>query len=294
MVELRQQAGGMCALGYGGDTLNTAIHMARLGCAVDYVTALGEDPFSRKLEADWSAEGVDCSRVLTDPVRGAGLYAITLDSSGERSFTYWRSDSAARRVFALPESEALVKSLKDTPALAFSLISLAILPDEGRETLISLARTIRDNGGLVAFDGNYRPLLWQDAATATHWRDRAIAVATIGLPTLDDEIAMTGDTTEDEVAWQWEALGCEETVVKLGQHGCRLPGGNRVAPRTRLEPIDTSGAGDAFNAGYLAARSGGANPAEAARKGNTLAGWAIMRPGAIPARDAEAPYRAAN
>ena len=129
MVELRQDADGTCRIGYGGDTLNTAIHMARHGCDVAYATALGEDTYSTQLHAAWSAEGLDCSTILTDPERGAGLYAITLDEAGERSFTYWRSDSAARKMFAQPDSAALAQTIRETGALAFSLISLAILPD---------------------------------------------------------------------------------------------------------------------------------------------------------------------
>jgi len=294
MVELRQAADGSCRVGHGGDTLNTAIHMARLGCEVAYATALGDDPFSRQLHTAWAEEGLDCSAILTDPSRGAGLYAITLDAAGERSFTYWRSDSAARQLFALPGSGEMAETVRRVGALAFSLISLAILPGQGREALVSLARSIREAGGLVAFDGNYRPGLWEDAETAAYWRDRAIAVSSIGLPTLEDEVAMTGQATPEEVAHHWESLGCGETVVKMGSLGCRLPGGEMVAPLTRLCPVDTSGAGDAFNAGYLAARLNGESPADAARKANALAAWTIMRPGAIPARDADAPYRIAN
>lgn len=177
MVELRNEADGTCRIGYGGDTLNTAIHMARHGCDLAYATALGEDTFSTQLHAAWSAEGLDCSAILTDPERGAGLYAITLDTAGERSFTYWRSDSAARQLFAMPGSSALAQAIRETGALAFSLISLAILPEKGREALVALARSVREADGLVAFDGNYRPRLWEDAATAARWRDRAIAAS---------------------------------------------------------------------------------------------------------------------
>ena len=290
MVELRTGADGGCRLGYGGDTLNTAIHMARLGCDVTYATALGIDPFSRRLLCEWAREGLDCSASLLDTARSVGLYAITLDEAGERSFTYWRSDSAARRMFALSGSAAIENVVRSSPAMAFSLISLAILPNDGRETLISLAGAVRDCGGMVAFDGNYRPALWEDAAAASYWRDRAIAASTIGLPTLDDEIALGGQATADQVAERWSSLGCGETVVKLGPLGCRLPDGERMAPPTLLHPVDTSGAGDAFNAGYLAARLAGEEMHEAAQKANAIAGWVIMLTGAIPERTQNAPY----
>src|SRR5690349_6649726 len=105
MVELSCSADG-ARLGYGRGPVNTAIHIARLGIATSYFTALGNDPFSEELRRYWSAEGVGTSLTLTDPERHAGLYAIRTDPSGERSFTYWRDQSAARRMFDLPESSA--------------------------------------------------------------------------------------------------------------------------------------------------------------------------------------------
>ncbi|KLE31283.1 sugar kinase [Aurantiacibacter luteus] len=289
MLELTPQDGSAFALSYGGDALNTAIHMARLGHDVAFASALGDDPFSHSLRAAWEAEGIDCSPILVDPSRSAGLYAISLSDEGERTFTYWRGDSAARQMFALPESDSIARRALAGDCLAFSLVTLAILPDAGRETLLALARDVRDAGGMVAFDGNYRPRLWSSGEEAAIWRDRAIAVASIGLPTLDDEVLIGGPHGADAVAARWEAEGCAEVVVKLGAEGCRLPGGELVAPERPLAPVDTSGAGDAFNAGYLAARLAGAEPLEAARRGNALAGWTIMRRGAIPRRDQDYP-----
>lgn len=284
MVELsRQQAGW--AVGHGGDTLNTAIHLARAGHDVAYLTALGPDPFSATMRQAWQDEGLDTSLVLAHPTRNAGLYAIATDDAGERSFAYWRDASAARALFDLPGIDDALDRAAGADLLAFSLISLAILPDHGRERLLSLAGRVRSHGGKVAFDGNYRARLWPSPAEARHWRDRAIACADFGFPTLEDEAALSGEAGHDAVAAHWRGLGCSECVVKLGAAGCRLPDGTIVPPGQTLHPVDTSGAGDAFNAGYLDARLRGAEPAEAARAGHALAGWTIMRPGAIPPRE---------
>lgn len=272
-------------LGYGGDTLNTGIHLARAGHDVGYLTALGEDIFSRQLRDQWGKEGLDCSLALTHPVRHAGLYAVTTDDKGERSFTYWRDSSAAREMFALPTMAAAAARCARCDLFLFSLITLAILPGEGRASLLDLARTVRARGGHVAFDGNYRARLWAGGAEAAKWRDEAIAVADIGLPTLDDERALgLGDAAA--VAGHWRALGCNETIVKLGAAGCLLPDGSFLAPPATLRPVDTSGAGDAFNGGYLAARLTGADIRSAALAGHERAGWCIMRRGAIPPLDA--------
>lgn len=285
MLQLsRPQGGESWTLSYGGDTLNTAIHLARAGHDTAYLTAIGSDQLSAELESDWAAEGLDTSLVLTHPLRSTGLYAIKTDAAGERSFSYWRDTSAARAMFSLPGmTEALVIA-ENADLLCFSLISLAILPPEGREKLLSLARAIRSRGGKVAFDGNYRPRLWDNETQAQVARDAAIACADIGLPTLEDETLLSGETDADAVARHWTGLGCTETIVKLGAQGCRLPDGSNLRPPVCLDPVDTSGAGDAFNAGYLASRIQGAAGAEAAAAGHALAGWTIMRPGAIPPR----------
>lgn len=284
MLELSGGAAGW-ALGYGGDTLNTAIHLARAGHDVAYLTAIGRDAPSAGLKLRWAREGVDTSLVLTHPVRNTGLYAITTDARGERSFSYWRDTSAAREMFDLAESASALERAGQAGCLGFSLITLAILPQPSRERLLDAAQSVRNNGGQVVFDGNYRPRLWPDGDAARRARDAAIAVATIGLPTLEDETALSGESDADAVAAHWQQLGCRETVVKLGPDGCRLPGGEVIAPVSVLSPVDTSGAGDAFNAGYLSARLKGANERTAAREGHSLAGWTIMRTGAIPDRD---------
>lgn len=282
MLELSRDGSGW-RLGHGGDVLNMAIHLARAGHDTALLTALGSDPFAGGMTAAWQAEGLDCSLVLSHPARTTGLYAIEVDAMGERSFTYWRDTSAAREMFALPAMAGARARAAGADLLVFSLISLAILPEAGREALLALAGEVRTGGGRVAFDGNYRARLWPSVAEACHWRDRAIALADIGLPTLEDESAL-GLPDAEAVARHWQGLGCAETVVKLGAQGCRLPDGGTLAPPERLQPVDTSGAGDAFDAGYLAARLDGATPREAALAGHALAGWTIMRPGACPPR----------
>lgn len=289
MLELSREGDGW-RLGYGGDTLNTAVHLARMGHEVSFLTAVGGDAMSRRMTRQWSDEGLDLSMVLSHPDRQSGLYAIDTDAAGERTFTYWRETSAAREVFALPEINDVMSACAGADLLYFSLISLAILPPQHRPRLLELASLVRERGGLVAFDGNYRPRLWADPKDAAAARDAALACADIGLPTLDDEAALSGAESAAQVAEQWRTRGCEEVVVKLGEEGCLLPDGTIAPPPTRLQPLDTSGAGDAFSAGYLSSRLHGGSPTEAARRGHELAGWTVMRRGAIPPRNPAAPY----
>ena len=278
-------------MGYGGDTLNTAVHLARAGHDVAYLTAMGTDPFSNDLvDVEWCAQGLDNSLVLRHPTRRPGMYAITTDAAGERSFTYWRDTSAAREMFALPGMVDALAAAEQADLIVYSLITLAILPPEAREQLVALCRRVRARGGKVAFDGNYRPRLWASAAEARNARDAAIACADIGLPTLEDERLLSGELTADTVGKHWRALGCPETLVKLGPEGALLPDDNIIPPPEVLQPVDTSGAGDAFNGGYLSSRMNGESVEDAVMAGHRLAGWCVMRAGAIPPNDFAAPY----
>jgi 2-dehydro-3-deoxygluconokinase len=290
MVEISPRGGGW-EVGHGGDTINQALHLARFGHDVAYLTVLGCDPFAGPMRAAWGREGLDTSLVLTDAERTTGLYAISIDAHGERQFSYWRSDSAARRLFSHPDSVAAAGEAVLADVLVYSLISLAILPEEGREALLGLARAVRARGGKVAFDGNYRPRLWQSGDEARLWRDWAAREADFGFPTLEDEEQIAGGPVEPAaVAAAWRAAGCGEVVVKLGARGCALPDGTILPPRAALLPVDTSGTGDAFGAAYLSCRLRSGAPEEAAQVAHELAAWVMMRGGAIPPRDHAAPY----
>ena len=111
MIELREEADGRLFRSFGGDTLNTAVYLARLGTPVDYITALGDDSWSDELIAAWKAEGVGTSRILRLPGRLPGLYIIQTDLKGERRFSYWRETSAARLLFQAPEARASLRPL---------------------------------------------------------------------------------------------------------------------------------------------------------------------------------------
>ena len=290
MVEFVRHDGGWRA-GTAGDMFNVAIHLARLGHDVRFATALGRDRFSGELRERMAAEGIDQALVLTDPERQAGIYFIETDGGGERSFTYWRSDSAARRMFALTDSDRLVAGLATCDVLVFSLITLAILPREDRTALLDCAARVRASGGIVVIDGNYRPGLWPDAPSARTVRTAALSHCDLGFPTSEDE-ALLGIPDADAVAAEWQAGGAAEVIVKLGAAGCRLPDGTIVPPPAKLAPVDTSGAGDAFDAGFLDAHLRGCGLRDAAEAGHRLAAWVIMHSGAAPERTPSAPYPA--
>ncbi len=293
MLELRGEAFGALQQGYGGDTFNTAVYLARCGARFGqralYATALGDDVLSAGLLARWQAEGIDCSLVRRLPGRMPGLYQIAVDERGERSFTYWRDTSAAKAYFECGQTP-LEQRAAEWDALYVSGISVAILPAAGRERLLALMRSLRSRGATVVFDNNYRPRLWADAAEARRWFDGAFRAASVALVTADDHQAMMELATSAAALEAARALPTAELVVKRGAEPTLLRTAEGAWEQVPTEPVprvvDTTAAGDSFAAGYLSRRLAGAPPVEAAAFGNRLAARVIQHPGAVIERAA--------
>ena len=280
MIELSMD-GDHAAVGVAGDTLNTAIYLKRNAPAiqVDYVTRLGQEPFSRKIRDFIAAQRVDVDAIEYDVNGTPGLYAITTDAGGERSFTYWRDQSAARKMFQTTQGPNF-GALKDYDVLYLSGISLAILPQETRDALLEWLAGYRSRGGRVVYDSNHRPKLWPDAETAQKVNAEMWAIADIALPSIDDEAVLSGESP-DEIAARFLRLG-KTGALKRGPSGplC-LATGAVDDYRQAACVVDTTAAGDSFNGGYLGALFQGANQAEALRVGHDLAARVVGYKGAI-------------
>jgi len=291
MIELARSLSGPLTYDrrIGGDTLNTSVYLARLlnpeTARVQYVTRLGDDPLSDWMIESFENEGIDCGHIARVPGRRPGLYIIDTDDTGERSFSYWRGEAPVRQMFEEPE---LAETLASADAIFTSGITLAVLGTTGRKRLIELMRRLKSRGGLAAFDTNYRPRLWADRSEAALWMQQAIAAATHVLPSSDDLDAIFAKTQSAE-DWIGElsALGPEEIVLKTGGGPVFTREGSVMLDRV-AQPRDTTGAGDSFNAGYLAARLNGASVFDSVRKAHLLASRVIQYPGAVIARDAMA------
>lgn len=271
-------------MGVAGDSYNVAVYLKRLGRDAAYMTALGKDEFSADIKAAWAAENLGPQWCLTHPDRSPGLYAIRLDDRGERSFTYWRNESAARAFFECDGIDGLLQAAGWCSIIYLSGITLSLFDDAGRARIAGLARAVRANGGKVAFDSNYRARGWPDKAAAISAIEDFAGHIDIALPTFEDDRALFGDDDPEACAARWHDAGATTVVVKLGEKGALLstPDGRTYIPALSAIPVrDTTGAGDSFNAAYLAARQAGLTAEQACAAGCRLAATVIQHPGAI-------------
>lgn len=294
MIELSEKEDNI-KRGFGGDTLNTAVYLARQvdqhDVQVDYVTALGNDPFSTQMIASWQQENVHTGLIQRLENKMPGLYMIQTDDVGERSFWYWRNDAAARYWLDGPQAEDICQRLEHYDYLYLSGISLAILPDASRTKLMQLLANCRKNGGKVIFDNNYRPRLWKDNASTRQAYQRMLENTDIAFLTLDDEHLLWGNQPVENVIARARQAGVSEIVIKRGAESCLIavedqPVAEVPSITLAKEKItDTTAAGDSFSAGYLAKRLTGASVEDAAQRGHLTASTVIQFRGAIIPRE---------
>jgi 2-dehydro-3-deoxygluconokinase len=292
MVELARGTDGRFALSYGGDTFNTAVYLARAGCAVGYATALGDDPYSAGILEITAKEGINADLIAILPGRMPGLYLIETDRRGERSFWYWRDRAPARELFDGAHARAVADALGQASMVYFSGVTLSLYSDSALDRFDAALRAAKARETRIAMDSNFRLRGWGgDKSRARAIFRRFWALSDIALPTFDDEQALWADATPADAVARLKALDVAEVVIKNGSAGAVVDcDGTQalVACPQPVEPLDTTAAGDAFNAGYLAARLNGLAAPEAAVAGHRLAAVVIQHRGAIVPPEATA------
>lgn len=284
MIEMSGGEDRQYRMGFAGDTLNTAWYARALlpkDWSVDYVTALGDDLYSAQMRAFFEEHGIGTSHIQEIKGRRPGLYLIH-QAGGDRHFTYWRGQSAAKSLADDPQ--ALDAALDGAELIYFSGISMAILGPRARGKLLKAIVRARNAGGRVVFDPNVRPALWTSAAVMGSALTAAATIADVVMPTHSDEAPVFGDESPEATAERYLSIGVEEVIVKNGAEPALVATTTMresVPATTPLKIVDPTGAGDSFNGAYLAARIGGADPVEAARAAHRIAGIVIGHKGAL-------------
>lgn len=294
MVELRpagafEKGDSDYASRFAGDVTNFAVYLKRLttSSCVQFFSATGTDVLSDKLYTFLSNEDIDSTLVARSDKQTVGLYMIHTDKTGERTFTYWRSDSAARKMLQLADQAMLSRAIDAADYFYFSGITVAILDSRSRQQLFGIAEKFRDQGKTVIFDPNYRERLWSGQNGVLKEYERAYRLCNILLSGIEDEQSLWGVSSTTSALEHLVTYGIDQIILTNGPNAISGYDDGRLFEVEPVAPdsvVDTTSAGDAFNAGFIAARHVGFSAEESVLKASKLASVVIGLPGAIIAK----------
>ena len=275
MIELVRGKDGRYALGYAGDAFHTAIYLSRRGAEVALATALGTDRYSDAALAVAAAEGVSTDLVLRIGDRVPGICLVEADGRGNRNGEIWRDASPARQLFELPGWDRVAEQLVAADYVYFSGVTLSLYSNVGLGRMLAALEFGRERGAKIAFDSNWRFASWRgDDQRARAVFSEALKRSDLALPSFEDEAALWGDASPAATVQRLTTFDVREIVVKNGPAPALVHADGttvEVPVPEKIEATDTRAAGDAFNAGYLAARLKNESPQDAVLAGHRLA-----------------------
>lgn len=289
MIELmtlpQEKSASIMKQSFAGDVFNTAVYLKRLfnDINVNMVTAVGQDNFSDNMVNCFQDEKLATDYVFRSAEKIPGLYAIQLDQFGERSFTYWRNDSAARTVMNYIDQH-VVEQFSENDIFFFSGISLGVITPNDRNNFWSFVGELKAKGVQIAFDLNFRPQLWQSKDEAREQFSKAFEQADILLPGVDDFAAIFDLDSVENIITFFDRYDYQELVIKNGEKNvyCLSQDKQEIVDVTPVENVvDTTSAGDSFNGGYIGARMAGHSISQSVELANQVAGYVIQHKGAI-------------
>jgi 2-dehydro-3-deoxygluconokinase len=285
MIELVRGADGRFVLGYAGDTFHAAIYLARSGANVAFATALGNDRYSDEAVKAAAAEGIATDLVLRVGDRVPGISLVEPNGTDSRQIETWREGTPARQMFELPGWDRIAEQLVAAELVYFSGVTLALYSNVGLGRMLAALEFGRERGTKIAFDSNWRFANWRgDDQRARAVFSEALKRSDLALPSFEDEARLWGDASPKATVERLTTFGVREIVVKNGAEpalvhadGCS----KEVPVPERLKTVDARAAGDAFNAGYIAARLRKESPETAVLAAHRLAAEVLRNPGAI-------------
>jgi 2-dehydro-3-deoxygluconokinase len=271
LVEFSDIGSGQYQIGYSGDVLNALAAAGRLGLSTGLLSAIGDDPFTDGLRHIFDIERLDLSHAPVLEGKPNGVYFLSIDAMSLPTFHFLRQNSAAREMFNCQSLDSLIAYVRSARALLFSSIPLAVIKD--RDKLFELLRAVRGET-ILAFDLNIRRVLWNDLNELGGLLGELAPMIDVLFITNEDDTILFGPRHASETLTEYVQRGFRQVVIRRGGAPTLVHsnGENFEVPVPHVQNIvDTTGAGDAFDAGYIAAMLRNHHAYECTSMGNATA-----------------------
>lgn len=257
-----------------GDAINSLYYAARLGLRTSFLSAVGEDRLLPFVEAALTEEGIDGSCVYIFEERPNGIYFVDAKQDGSHTFRFCREGTAATQLFTELSSEDVTQIIDSSEAFLFSAIPMAVMVESSR-----LAHAVCDYRGdtLVGFDLNIRKSLWPKLDQLQSWMRMLGEGVEYLFVSSEDHETLYPNVPLDQAIEHYADLGFGTVVLRHGGDSTEYFDDGRIGqvPTASVTVLDTTGAGDAFNAGFFKARLEGASVQDSVAYGNATAACAV-------------------
>lgn len=270
---------------FGGDSINTAVAAARLGSKVGYITKVGTDSFKDFFLDVWQSENIDVSYAKL--VEGAnGVYFVSRQKSGEKEFAYYRKKTACTTLSVNDIPEEYI----ERASIIYSTGITQSLSNSAREAVKKAFELGKEKGCTIAYDPNYRSRLWSVDEAKEALEEVIDYIDIIFLSLRHDVEKLFGISSPEQIIKYFWDRGVSTVVVKMGRNGSTIGynGDIKKIDAHDIKLVDATGAGDAFNGGFLHGTASGYTPFEAAKLASVVSGKQIQGHGSIysmPYRD---------
>lgn len=270
---------------FAGDTFNTAYYLKQINKKVniEYITGIGNDSISNDFLNYLKYHEINANYIERIKNKTLGLYLINTDN-GERSFSYWRDTSAAKKLFDTKNLFKFKRDFLTFDMIYFSAITLAILSKKGRKNLFKILKEAQNNGVKIAYDSNYREKLYKNKKESIKQHNKALKYCSIFLPSLEDEQKREKNINYKDIILRCLKHGEKEIIIKNGSKSIIYYHNKKVKKfsiKKVKNVVDTTAAGDSFNGAYLANRLAKRSVIDSIKIASRVAKKVILSRGAI-------------
>lgn len=256
----------------GGNAMTAAINLRKLGIETEIIGKTGEDIFGNYLKECMTDAGVGICGLKRTSKEQTSASVLMIDSCGERSFFHCEGANAT---FSVKDIDF---SIIDECDIVFVTGTFLMHTFDGAETAEFL-RECKLRGKTTFLD-----VCWDATGKWGELLDLSMSYIDYFMPSIDEAVCLAGTDEPEKIADVFMNKGVKNVVIKLGKKGCYIKTesmtGGIYLPARAVDAIDTTGAGDSFCSGFIAAYAHGENIEMCARIANEAGRKSVLRKGA--------------
>jgi len=271
---------------FGGAPMNTIVGVSRLGVSAGAIAAVGDDPFGQFLIEELKRNEVDVSQVRVKKGRRTTITFVANEPiSGERTFLFYRKPWTGETADSALEPEDIDPSYIDKASI-LHVSGFALSQNPCRKAIFEAVKHARKTGVKVSFDPTLRVDVWDSIATLRKTYSRVLRLSDIATFSREEAEFIFGTSEAEEAARRALRYDIKIVGIKLGEKGAFImseDGKTVRAPAFKVKAIDTTGAGDGWNAGLLVGLCNGWDLEKCVTVANAIGAMVVTRRGAITA-----------